>query len=94
MVYVFIRHKIEDFDKWKIVFDENSTVRESGGSKGGRLFRNVDNSNDIVIIFKWDSIENARKFTESEDLKKRMQKAGIVEKPDIFFIEEIERFEL
>lgn len=94
MVYVLIRHRIEDFGKWKIVFNENSAVREAGGSKGGRLFRNIDNPNEVIIIFKWDSIENARKFTESEELKKRMQKAGIVEKPDILFIEESERFEL
>jgi hypothetical protein len=38
-------------------------------------------------------MENARKFYESEDLKKVMQKAGVVEKPDIFFIEEIEKIE-
>ena len=88
MVYVFVRHKVKDFDKWKPVFDEHATNRKDAGSQGGRLFRNADNLNEIVTIFKWDTIENARKFCGSEDLKKAMEKAGVIDKPDIFFLEE------
>ena len=90
MVYVFVRHKVKDFDKWKLVFDEHAAIRK--GSQGGRLFRNADNPNETVIIFKWDNIESARKFTTSEDLKKAMEKAGVVDKPDFYFLEETERF--
>jgi len=91
MVYVLIRHKVKDYDKWKHIFDENDAVRKTGGSKGGRLFRSIDNTSEIVIVFKWDTIENARKFTESDDLKKRMQKGGIIEQPEILFLEEVEQ---
>lgn len=91
MVYVLIRHKVEDYDKWKRVFDEQDATRKSGGCKGGRLFRNIDDQSEITIVFKWDTIENARKFTESEGLKRRMQKGGVVEKPDIFFLEKVEQ---
>jgi len=89
--YLLVRHKIKDFDKWKLIFDNYSTIREAGGSKGGLLFRNTDDPSEIVAIFKWDTIENARKFAESENLKKRMQVAGITEKPDIYILEEVER---
>lgn len=88
--YVLIRHKVKDYDKWKRVFDENLAFRKAGGEKGGRLFRNKDDPSETIIIFKWDTIENARKFTESEDLKIAMQKAGVAEKPDIYFLEEVE----
>jgi heme-degrading monooxygenase HmoA len=90
MVYVLIRHKVGDYDKWKSVFDEHLTFRKAGGEKGGRLFRNIDNPSEVIVIFKWDTIENARKFMESEDLKKAMQKAGVADKPDIYFLEEVE----
>jgi heme-degrading monooxygenase HmoA len=93
MQLTLIRHKVKDYDKWKSVFDEHSTLRKAGGEKGGTLFRNKDNNGEIFIYLKWDTMENARKFYESEDLKKVMQKAGVVEKPDIFFIEEIEKIE-
>jgi heme-degrading monooxygenase HmoA len=91
MAYVLIRHKVKDYDKWKNIFDENYAYRKAGGCTGGRLFRNIDDQSEITIVFKWDTIENARKFTESEDLKKRMQKGGIIEKPDIFFLEKVEQ---
>ncbi len=90
MPYVFIRHKVKDYDKWKPVFDEHSVFRTEGGEKGGRLFDNIDDPNETIIIFKWDTIENARKFTESADLKKAMKKAGVADKPGIYFLEEVE----
>jgi heme-degrading monooxygenase HmoA len=89
MPFVFIRNKVKDYDKWKPVFDENRVFRTAGGEKGGRLFRNIDDPSETFIIFKWDTIENARKFTDSDDLKKAMQKAGVTEKPNIYFLEEV-----
>jgi len=90
MTYVLIRHKVSDYDKWKSVFDEHMDFRKAGGEIGGHLFRNTDDPSEAIIIFKWDTIENARKFTTSEDLKKAMQKAGVVEKPDIYFLNKVE----
>lgn len=90
MVYILIRHKVKDFEKWKPIFDRHSTIRKAGGSKGGRIFRNIDDPSETFIIFKWDTIENAQKFAKSEDLKNRMKEAGVTEKPDIYFVEEIE----
>jgi heme-degrading monooxygenase HmoA len=91
MVYLFIKHKVKDFDKWKTVFDKNASVRETGGSQGGRLFRNTENPNETIIILEWNSIENAKKFAGSEDLKKAMEKAGVDGKPEIYFLEEVEK---
>ena len=88
---MLIRSKLKDFDKWKPIFDEHTNIRKTGGSKGYRLFRNIDNPNETIIIFKRDTIENARKFSQSEDLKRRMQEAGVIDIPDFFFLEEFER---
>lgn len=87
---MLVRHKVKDYEKWKPVFDEHAAMRKTGGCKGGRLFRNTDNPNETIIIWKWDTIENARKFAKSEDLEKVMQKAGVAEKPDIYFLDEVE----
>ena len=91
MAYLLVRHKVRDYSKWKPVFDEHASTRKTAGSKGARLFRSADNLNEIVIVFEWESAENARKFAQSEDLKKTMQRAGVIDKPDVYFLEEIER---
>jgi heme-degrading monooxygenase HmoA len=90
MQQTLIRHKVKDYAKWKPVFDEDSATRKAAGEKGGQLFRNKDDQNEIIIMFKWDTMEHARKFFESEDLKKIMKKAGVIDKPDIYFLEEVE----
>ncbi|MCE8425777.1 MAG: hypothetical protein J5U17_08380 [Candidatus Methanoperedens sp.] len=91
MTYLLVRHKVKDYEKWKTLFDEHSATRKTGGSKGGRLFRNADNPDEMVIIFEWDSLEKAKKFAQSEDLKKTMQRAGVIDKPDVYFLEEVEK---
>ena len=91
MAHFIIRHKVEDFAKWKPVFDAHSAVRKPAGSHGGRLFRNADNPNELIIVWDWDSLDNARTFAASPDLRETMQKAGVADMPDVWFLEEIER---
>jgi heme-degrading monooxygenase HmoA len=56
----------------------------------GRLYRNSQNPNEIIVFFEWDTIDNARKFAESADLRETMEKAGVIGKPDIYFLEYLE----
>ena len=90
MPYILVRHKVKNYGKWKPLFDEHGSTRKQSGSKGGRLYRNADHPNEIVMIFEWDSHANAKKFAKSADLKEVMKKAGVSDKPDIFFLEEVE----
>lgn len=91
MAYLLQIVKVEDFDKWKHVFDERAIVRKASGSQGGRLLRNVDNPNEIVMILKWDSIENARKLLASDDLKKAIKRAGVIGEPKFYLLDEVEQ---
>ena len=90
MAYIIVRHKVKDFKKWKPYFDNHGIVRQATGSKGGKLFRNAENPNEVFILFKWDNLQNAKKFTQLDDLKEVMMKAGVSDKPDIYFVEEVE----
>jgi heme-degrading monooxygenase HmoA len=54
------------------------------------MFRSADNPNDVLILWKWDSVEQARAFAETPDLRETMQKAGVTGRPDLYFLEEIE----
>ena len=91
MPYVLVRHKVEDYAKWKPVFDEHAVTREGSGSQGGYLLRNADNPNELVVLLEWDDLAKARQFTQSEDLKAAMQRAGVADMPDIYFLEEVDR---
>ena len=92
MIYLFIHEKVEGFDKWKKVFDDNSQIRQGLDSQGGELFRNSSNPNELVIITKWNDLESAKKFAGSDELKNTMQKAGVTGRPEMYFLEKVEEF--
>jgi heme-degrading monooxygenase HmoA len=91
MPYLLVRHKVEDFARWKPIFDEHGATRKAAGSRGGRLFRSVEDPDELVIVFEWDDVEKARQFAQSEDLRQAMQRAGVADRPDVYFLEEVDR---
>ena len=46
------------------------------GSKGGQIFRNAHDPNEIVALFEWDDLEHARQYAQSEELRQGMQQSG------------------
>ena len=45
------RVKVEDYAKWRTVAEGMSAFRASRGSKGARVFQNVDDPNEVVLLF-------------------------------------------
>ena len=91
MPYMLVRHKVMNYAKWKPIYDQHAATRKAKGSKRAHFFRNADNPNEIIILFEWDDLGKARSFAQSEDLVKTMQNSGVSDKPDIYFLEELER---
>ena len=90
MPYMFVRHNVEDYERWKPVFEEHGSTRRESGSKGVRLFRNADAPNETVILLEWDDLEKARRFAQSENLRETMERAGVADEADIYFLEEVD----
>jgi len=75
MVNVIVRHKVEDFGKWKPLYDEHASARKEAGCQSDQVLQNGDDSNDVAVAFDWDNLENFKKFSESDDIKEVMQKS-------------------
>ena len=88
MAHLFVRHKVKDYPVWKKVFDGFIDTRRSGGEKNYRIFHPDNEANNVLALFEWDNIENAKKFAHSSELKDAMGNAGVVEQPEIYFLEE------
>ncbi len=91
MPYLLIRHKVADYAQWKPGFDADSVNRQVSGSQGGQLFRNASDPNELVALFEWNDLEKARQFTQSDELREVMQRLGVIDHPDIYFLEEVEQ---
>ncbi len=88
MTHVLIRHKVADFAKWKPVYDGHLAARQKAGLKEKYLLRNADNPNEVVLLFEAEDLKNAQAFAGSSDLREAMQRAGVIDKPDIYFLTE------
>jgi uncharacterized protein (DUF1330 family) len=91
MAYMLVRHSVKDYEAWKSVFDSVSDLRQRYGEKSYQILRQENGSNDLVALFEWDNLDNARKYAASPELKAAMQQAGVTGKPDILFLEEAAR---
>ncbi len=74
-----------------IVTEFQSDLRRRNGEKSYRILRPENGSNQVVALFEWDNLDNARRYASSVDLKEAMQRAGVVGKPEILFLEEAAR---
>ena len=91
MAYMFVRHTVEDYEAWKSVFDSGSDLRTRNGEESYRIMRQENGSSEVFALFQWDSLDNARTFASSPELREAMAQAGVVGKPEIFFLEESAR---
>ncbi len=88
MIYLHVRHTVEDYAMWKEGFDKHIAARQAGGATDeAYVMRNVDDPNEITTVLGWSDLEKARAFTQSASLKESMQKAGVTGSPEVRFLE-------
>jgi hypothetical protein len=85
-MHMLIRHKVADFAKWKPVYDAHASAREKAGLKEVHLLRNMDDPNEVILLFSVEEIDKAKAFAASDDLNQAMQRAGVSDKPDLYFL--------
>ncbi len=61
-------------------------TRQAAGATELYLLRNIDDPSEVIILFEADDIQKAKEFSASSDLRERMQEAGVIDKPDIYFL--------
>ena len=85
MFKIFIRHKLEDYAKWRPLFDEHSVLRGKYGCTASAVFTHVDNPNEVLVETVWENKEGAMQFLQDPGLKATMEKAGVIGAPEFSF---------
>ena len=82
-----------DFEAWKPRFEAQSEIRRQAGCRGVERYRGVENPRELVVIFDWDTIENAKAFVgmktgEKPELLENRDDAA-APKLDIIFVDDL-----
>ena len=94
IVYLIVRHKVKDFQTWKSAFYEDAARMKKFGAKCGQIFRNINDRQEIIVFMEWDNMEDVIKFTSAPDLESKMKQGTVMDKPDGYFLEEVEKIKL
>jgi hypothetical protein len=87
MAFLLIRHKVRDFTTWKTGYNGHQLKRTEAGLTEKYLLHSADDANEVVILFEAQDLKQAKAFAASADLREKMQEVGVVDKPDIYFLE-------
>jgi len=84
--YLLIRHKGRDFSDWKSGYDAHLPKRVEAGLTEKHLLRGATDANEVIVLFEAQDLDRAKAFAESADLRETMEKVGVIDKPDIYFL--------
>jgi hypothetical protein len=84
--FMLFRHKVRDFKSWKAGYDAHQPKRVEAGLTEKYLLRNSDDPNEVVALFEAQDLNRAKEFAASAELREKMQEVGVVDKPDVYFL--------
>jgi hypothetical protein len=77
--------KVKDFGVWRTSYNGHEKERASAGITNGRVFRNPDDPNDVVILQDVADVSKARSWLTTSEMKAVMEKSGVVGSPNLRF---------
>jgi hypothetical protein len=90
MAWTHVRHRVEDYPKWKEVFDSTAEYKRSHGWKGYRIHAIEGDRNHVLVMEEFDTDDQVREFLGSDYLREAMGRAGVSDEPDILVVELLE----
>jgi len=83
--YVLIRYRVREYSAWKLAYDAYLPKRIEAGLTEKHLFCSSNDANEVIILFEAKYLGRAKAFFESPELRGSMDKAGVIDTPDIYF---------
>jgi hypothetical protein len=90
MATLIVKHRVANFEAWKKVFDEFIPVRAKHGWMGHLVLQDAADPNVVTIVNRVKTLDGAKAYGGSAELRAAMQRAGVQGAPDISFCEDAE----
>jgi hypothetical protein len=84
-VRMFVRHEVADYGAWKKSYDAFAPNQKKMGVIYQSVYQSTDDPNDVTVIHDFHSLEKAKAFAASADLKAAMEKSGVKGAPQVWY---------
>lgn len=76
-VRLFVKHEVADYAAWRKVYNSVAPLQKKMGVFFKDVYVSAENPNDVTIIQDFHSLEEAKAFMASPELRASMTKAGV-----------------
>lgn len=88
---VMLRHQVDDWNRWRRHFDSTQPQRLNAGLKDRIISRNLDDSNNVTVVFTIAEPGKAKAFLNSNELKQSLDASGVSGRPRLFRYRVVDR---
>ena len=92
MAALLIDHFVADFAAWLPHYESHAEVRAAAGVTTSVVWQASDDPNHVFVLIKGATLEALQAMTQSEELRERMQAAGVVGVPNFHFLGEARKY--
>jgi hypothetical protein len=90
MATLIVKHRVKNFETWKVVFDEMGALRARHGWTSHTVLRDATDPNLVTIVNRVGSLAEAKAYGGSPELRAAMQRGGIEGPPEVTFLDDAE----
>ena len=77
------RHRVDDYNAWRSVYDSVDGLRQQHGCTSDEVLVDPSDKEDVLVLHRFPSLEQAEAFAASDELREAMGRAGVVGRPRI-----------
>lgn len=86
MQHMLCRQRVTDFGQWKAVFDSHASAQREAGLHIQHVWRNLDDPDDVFMLFEVTDIAKARGFVTAPDVPKAVEESGATGRAEVIFL--------
>jgi hypothetical protein len=80
---LIVRHRVNDYSAWRSVYDTVDGLRQQHGCTGDDVFVDPSDKQEVFVLHRFPTVEQAEAFAGSSELKEAMGRAGVAGPPRV-----------
>lgn len=87
MTYMLCRNRVAEFSSWKAIFGSHESAHLNSGLKLVKLWRSLEDPNNIFFLFEVSNLDAARAFIGNPEAAQAAEASGVLD-GEYHFIED------
>lgn len=84
MYRVFVRHSVEDFEKWHAGYREYYPLQVELEMCGDAVHHDIEDGNRMTVVHDFATMDQVKRYMSLPNLKELMDKIGVKGEPEIW----------